>query len=183
MPMTPDAAFDAFLDFVWRPDFDGARHDNAPGETFETVRGVTQIAWTDAQRRYVVPSSVALADATDDQLSSVLRRNFWDACRCDDIVRAGYPGVALVLANHAMAVGPRAAIKLLQIAVGANPDGIFGEMTAGKVNDTARAGNLPQILTAGIEASFAGMAKAPEFLKGWDRRADACLALAKTMAQ
>ena len=158
------------LSFVWGPgrDCDGYHvtdHDSGAG----TNLGVTEATWAAAVARGIVTG--ALKDAQPWQCGRVLKRMFWDVCRCDDLG----PGIGLVVFNMAMVSGPREASLILQRVVGADEDGFIGEKTvaAAKAMDAC---DVLKLLTTRDEEFFAGLVSAKWFLKGWDARAEACYA-------
>ena len=184
---TADRAWQTFLSTVWRPDFDGTRHDAAPGETFNTVKGVTEGTWQTAQNAGVVSSSTALDDSTDNQLAAVIRWACWRPLWCDQLAKGGAPGVAIVLANMAMAAGAYEAVTLLQRTLGdVDVDGAMGPHTC--VATIGAMHNRPDLihdLTVADEAFFHALAQNPRYAKfegGWDRRAEVFEAVAKGFA-
>ena len=158
------------LAFVWEPDNDGGGDHTDPGDSGgETNRGVTHATWADMQARGVVPADVALRNATLEQLGTVLKVGFWDACRCDELPA----GVDLAVFNPAMVAGPGRGIELLQAAVGVTVDGGFGPVTMAAVLRSDPEG-LIRTLTLREENFYKLCPTAPTNLHGWDRRADEC---------
>ncbi len=174
---TPDAragavtTFDRAIDFIWAPDRDGHQDDRAPGETFATAWGVTQMTWDDALADGIVSGS--LADATRAQCKAIYRANYWEPLHCDSLD----PGVAFVLFNDATLSGVDAAARLLQRIVGATEDGIIGPQTLARAN-AMQALELIDRLTTADDTYLASLRNAPMFIKGWDRREAACRAAA-----
>jgi len=112
--MTP---FDRFWSFLQRPDIEGgARISN----DLEDPGGVTK--WGISQRAYPDENIRALTEA---RARVLCRRDYWDACRCDELP----PHVAIALADSAFNQGPATAIKLLQAALALPVDGILGPKT------------------------------------------------------
>ena len=136
---TEAEAFKVVLDFVWRPENDGARRDAAPGETFNTVRGVTEMTWSGAQQNKIVPADATLDDATDAQLAAVLHWCCWQLPGAVKLADRGLGALAIVVANMAMAAGPGTAVKMLQQTVGngLKADGGFGPNTLAAVTKAA----------------------------------------------
>lgn len=165
------SSFPVFMAFIWSPTNDGARRDNAPGETFNTVRGITQMTWDAAARDGIVAGD--LQDATDAQLTAIYQANYWNALRCNELPA----GVDVMVANDAVLAGPGHAARLLQRCVGVAEDGAIGPET---LRGVWRVGTAPLIdkLHDADDAFFASLAKAPLFLGGWTRREDDARALA-----
>ena len=159
----------ASLDFVW--EFDGLRHDAAPGEAFTTSYGVTAMTWETARGRGIVNKPIQ--EATQEDCGLILHDFYWDRVDGDNLPS----GTDLVIFNSAMIAGVRHAAPLAQRIVGADEDGIIGPLTV-----LAIRGMHPipfiQAYTAADARFFAGLARAPLFLAGWDRRADAAAARA-----
>ena len=182
---TEAEAFKVFLDFVWQPENDGARKDAAPGETFDTVRGVTQMTWTGAQQNHVVPADVTLEDSTDDQLADVLHWCCWQIPGAEKLAGQRLGALAVVVANMAMAAGAGTAVKMLQETVGNGlaVDGGFGPHTLAAVTQAAAepGRDLVGQYTQTCLRYYASLANAPRFLHGWTRRANACEAAARAL--
>lgn len=178
--------FKTFLDFVWRPDNDGQRSDAAPGETFTTVMGVTDMTWEGAQKAGIVPSDVQLTDSTNDQLAAVLKWACWTIPGAGKLAADGLPGLAVVVANMAMAAGPGTSVRLLQQTVGRGliADGRFGPHTEATVKQVATQPDIDLIgaFTRTCLTYYASLANAAMFLRGWSRRAEQCEEFARTLA-
>lgn len=163
------------LAFVWRPENDGQPyHNDANDPGGNTNMGITQNSWNEAVSAGLV--SGELKDASLDQLELILRKNYWDTCKCESIVR----GVDLVVFNMAMISGPAEAARLLQSVVGIQVDGAIGPITLEATN-TRPADELIVALTSRDESFFATLPGAKYFDHGWDRRADDCRELALSM--
>jgi len=167
--------FDQAIDFIWDPSRDGHQNDRAPGESFATAWGITQMTWDDAVARGIVSGS--LANATREQCKAIYRANYWEPLHCDAL----NPGVAFVLFNDGVLSGVDAATRLLQRSVGANEDGVIGPQTLRMAN-AMPAPQLIDKLTAADERYLASLRNAPMFIRGWDRRALACQEAALTLA-
>jgi lysozyme family protein len=166
--------FDRAVDFIWAPSRDGHRNDRAPGESFATAWGITQMTWDDAVASGIV--SGPLADATPAQCKAIYRADYWDALHCPAL----NPGVAFVLFNDATLSGGDAAAQLLQRVVGATEDGVIGPQTLRLANAMSPT-ELIERLTVADEKYLAALRNAPLFIRGWDRREQACQAEALTL--
>jgi lysozyme family protein len=173
---SPDAVttFDRAIEFIWAPNRDGHQNDRAPGESFATAWGITQMTWNDAVANGIV--SGPLADATREQCKAIYRADYWNPLRCDAL----HPGVAFVLFNDATLSGVDAAARLLQRMVGATEDGVIGPQTL-RLANAMPAAELIDRLTVADEKYLAALRNAPMFIRGWDRRERACQAEALTL--
>lgn len=70
-----------------------------------------------------------ILNLTEQQAIAIYRKDYWDACKCDQLP---YP-VALVVFDTAVNMGVASAIKMLQTALNVRVDGIIGSATIGKV--------------------------------------------------
>lgn len=107
----------------------------------------------------------------------IYKRDFWDACRCDDLPG----GVDYVVFDGAVHSGPSRSIRWLQQAVGATADGKIGPATlrAAEIN------YAPAVIerTIGFRLSFMrGLALWKSHGNGFQRRADEVRILALEMA-
>jgi lysozyme family protein len=169
------ATFEACLAFVWGPGRDGGHADQAPGETFNTVYGVTQATWDHAVAQGLVTGT--LAEATRDQCATVLHALFWNALRCSSLP----VGVALLVFNAGMMSGTGRAARRLQAVVGAQQDGVIGPQTIGLATSYGTH-RLIDALASADEAYLAGLRNASQFLGGWERRVEDARRLAFQMA-
>lgn len=182
---TPNIAYRAwqtFLATAWRPDFDGSASDDAPGEPRgNTHWGVIRPTWKMAMAHDVVVSDHNFDTAPQSDFGLVLRAVCWWPVRGDQLSSAGAPGVAIVLANMAMEAGAYRAVMLLQRTLGhLVVDGTMGPATfAATINAIAAGSDMIGELTKADEAFFASLPKAPMFLHGWTRRAEAFAAVAR----
>ena len=181
-PSIADRAWQTFLATAWRPDFDGSASDDAPGEPRgNTHWGVIRPTWQTAMAHNVVVSDQNFDTAPKPDFGVVLRAVCWRSVWGDQISSAGAPGVAIVLANMAMAAGAYRAVMLLQRTLGGLVvDGAMGPATCGATIGAVYAGrDMIGDLTRADEAFFASLPKAPMFLHGWTRRAEAFAAVAR----
>jgi lysozyme family protein len=151
--------FDAALAFIWDADRDGHAYDRAPGETFATAWGVTEMTWQAAVADGLM--SGELADATREQCATIYRARYWNPLRCDSFA----PGVAMVLFVDATLTGTGHVARLLQRIVGTVADGVIGPHTIAAANRWIPAALIGQLMDVD-EAYLATLAKAPTFLRG-----------------
>jgi lysozyme family protein len=102
---------------------------------------------------------------TPDVVAPIYKRDYWDACRCDDLP----DGVDYAVFDLAVNSGTRRAAKMLQKAAGVPDDGAVGPATLKAVAECN-----PRDLAADIcENRLAFLQALPTwdvFGKGWSRR-------------
>lgn len=94
--------------------------------------GVTQRVF-DAYRRYMNQPTTSVKFITQAEVSSIYRRQYWDAIRGDDLP----PGMDYAVFDEAVNSGPVKAIGDLQKAVGVKADGQFGMVTLMAVRNSS----------------------------------------------
>lgn len=100
-------------------------HPRDPGG--RTNLGVTQRVWEDWIGRKATEAEMRALTVSD--VAPLYRFRYWDAVRGDSLPA----GVALSVFDFGVNAGPKRAIRYLQIAAGAFPDGKIGPQTLGKV--------------------------------------------------
>lgn len=109
--------------------------------------------------------SVDIRNLTLRNAKEIYHRDYWQPARCDELPEI----VRFDMFDMAVNSGLRAAIKILQKAVNAMPDGIFGEITMSQVRKYD-----PQLLDKRINGQrllyIADIGTFPTFGKGWVRR-------------
>jgi lysozyme family protein len=130
------------------------------------MKGVTQReydAWRVAEGRPT--QDVALIDA--DEVTKIYTDEYWRAGFCDQLPAK----LNLVQFDTCVNMGTNRAIKILQQAVDATPDGVFGPLTQ-KACDECKP-PYPRALLLDPRGAVPGFAQAPGqaiFLKGWLNR-------------
>lgn len=172
--MTAPCGFNACLALVFQ--FDGFKNDQAPGEQFATAYGVTEASWGDAVREGLVTDK-PIEQATLNDCVGIIRVNYWNAIHASQLP----PGVGLVVFSDAVLCGKGHEVMLLQRIVGClDIDGAVGPETlrlSGSYGDKA----LIDALHDADDKFFESLAKAPLYLKGWERREDVMRAAAYAM--
>lgn len=169
MPL--DQLFNIALNFILNPARDGKVDDSAPGETFKTSLGITEMTFQNALDAKVVSGEFP---PTPDQAEIIYYEMYWQKNHCDKLP----DGIAIMLFNEDTLCGNGAAARLLQRCIGAVDDGIVGHETITKVWEHP----LEQLMVDFKEADetyLSELANAPLFLNGWTRREEACWRLAK----
>ncbi len=130
-----------------------------------TYRGITQRVYD----RYRDGQGLHHQDVrkiTDDELQTIYRQNYWNACSGDEL---GEP-VDLAVFDAAVNCGPGRSARWLQKAVGVTADGVIGPGTVAAVG----ASNLTATALAhvGLRREYYEELDGP-FLQGWLNRCDA----------
>jgi lysozyme family protein len=124
MPWDPNVGFNAGFDFFEGPRFDGHLDDSAPGESFDTKFGVTQMTYATALTDGVVTLPWDQVTSKED-MRPIYRKYFYDDVECYLMP----PAVAMVVFVDATLMGPRRPRENLQLALGVNIDNAFGPVT------------------------------------------------------
>lgn len=104
--------------------FEGGVSDHAADRGGLTNHGITQAAY-DAWREHGGQPKRPVTEASDAEVRTIYRDDYWLAAKCDQLPDA----LAEVVFDMAVNSGPRAAVKALQRTVGVPDDGICGPLT------------------------------------------------------
>ena len=102
---------------------------------------------------------------TAAQVAPIYRANYWNAAGCDRVPT----GADYILFDTAVNMGVRRAVKYLQNAVGVEPDGGFGSLTAHAV-EMHGAREIIASIRDQREAKYRSLPTFGRFGKGWLRR-------------
>jgi len=134
---------------------EGGYSNNPKDPGGETNWGVTKKSYP----------ALNIKNLTQDDAKAIYKRDFWDACRCEEL----FPVLAFAVFDCAVNSGCRQAVELLQQALGVDDDGVFGRVTMRRVNDEDAS-----VLTAkylGRRLGFmTNLRPWDTFSKGWARR-------------
>lgn len=160
--------FSQILRFIHR--WEGGYVNDPADRGGATHMGVTQRTY-DTWRTKNGKRPQPVRNISQQEVEDIFREDYWRAAHCDELV---WP-LNLAVADTAFNSGPSRAIKLLQQAVGAAPDGIFGPGTLAKVQGA----NTQEAFHAFVELRrtfFRNIVKhdpsQQKFLNGWLKRAD-----------
>ena len=138
-------------------------HPSDPGGM--TNLGVTARVWEEWVGHSV--DEKQMRALTPEMVAPLYKRKYWDACHADEFVS----GLDYCVFDVAVNSGPGRAIKFLQSAVGATPDGGYGSITSALVK---KAEADPAALVKAYCDSRLQFLKSlktwPTFGKGWERR-------------
>jgi uncharacterized protein (TIGR02594 family) len=144
------------------------------GITLGVFAAWRKVTLTAANRESLIRDLKAIDAAT---VREIYRQRYWDLAHCDELV----PPLALMHFDAAVNHGVGTAIRFLQEAVGVSIDGEIGPETRAAV----AAANLSAALAAYAairERRYRALPHFWRFGRGWLRRVDATLALARTLA-
>lgn len=99
------------------------------------------------------------------EAKEIYRRDYWQVAGCDKLP----PRLALVVFDAAVNHGPKAAVKFLQRAVGADDDGIIGPNTMAAVRRFDQDHVIVGFLRERLEF-FRGLKTWAKYGKGWTNR-------------
>ena len=134
-----------------------SNHEADPGG--ETMWGVTKVvARAHGYEGLMKDLPVNLAKA-------IYRKSYWDAVQAESLP----PLIRYAVFDAGVNSGPGTAIKWLQEAVGATPDGILGPKTLAAINELSPDGILRRMLAKRL-AAMTSMSGWPSFSRGWARR-------------
>lgn len=163
------AAFKDALPFILR--WEGGYVNNPKDPGGATNKGVTQKVY-DSWRRQQGLAVRDVRELTDDELDALYESGYWLPPRCNLLATP----LDLVQFDTAVNMGAGRAVRFLQQAVGATPDGSFGPGTQQCVANCDTGATLVAYCDA-REAYYRGL---PErnpnlavFLKGWLNRLNA----------
>jgi lysozyme family protein len=147
--------------------FEGATSNSVIDRGGFTHRGFTQglyDRWRRAKGRKLQP--VVLID--DDEVREIASEWFWMPCHCDEM----RPELALAVFDMAFNSGQDDAIRALQIAVGATPDGKIGPKTlaAAQASDSMALLRFLKARGAHIQETIADDPPQLGNLEGWINR-------------
>jgi lysozyme family protein len=171
--MTEQERFDRCLAEVLR--LEGGYVDDPRDPGGATRFGVTRAVLSDALGR--AASAEDVAALTPVAAGNIYRRGYWAPMRCARLPE----GVDLVTFDSAVNMGPAAAARLLQTALGVEADGIVGPKTLAAAAGLP-AGDTIQALSELRRRRYRALAGFAVFGRGWLRRTDEVEALALAWA-
>ena len=151
--------YSAGITFIW--EWDGFKNDSAPGESWQTSYGITEMTWATAVQDGTVSGS--FADMTADQAKIIYAARYY-APFCHLL-----PGVAFSCFVEATLTGVGHTARLLQRIVHVTQDAVVGPHTEAAALAYGQT-KLINAIVAADKAYLASLASAPRFLRGWTRR-------------
>ena len=139
-----------------------------------TMWGFTQAVWEKYVGHEVTQDDMKALKKED--VKPVYKRDYWDAVRGDDLPT----GVDYAVFDFAINAGPAAARKMIQRALGVNPDGAIGPATIKAIQD-ADGKELMQKFSDVKTAFYKSLDNFPVYGKGWLKRVADVQIAASTM--
>lgn len=149
--MTPN--FRSAVEIVLMHEGGYVKHPKDPGG--ETNYGISKRAYPTAD----------IKDLTRDGAIAIYHRDFWTPLKCDSLPF----GVALVLFDFGVNAGKGAAVKAIQRAANARPDGVLGPATIAAINAMHKNAVIEALTTERI-LYYTKLNNWGTFGKGWLRR-------------
>ena len=134
--------------------------DGRPGCT---NLGVTQAAWEAYIGRKVTHDEMRALTRKD--VDPFYRAMYWDSIRADELPQL----LRYAVFDAGVNSGPVTAIRWLQQAVGATPDGVLGPRTLAAIQELNHDATLRRMLAKRLTA-MTSMSGWPSFSRGWARR-------------
>ena len=135
--------------YVWHPSDPGG----------ETNWGVTKVV----ARQHGYEGD--MKDLPVELAKAIYRKSYWDAVQAESLP----PLIRYAVFDAGVNSGPGTAIRWLQQAVGATPDGVLGPKTLAALQEVNPDGLLRRMLAKRLTA-MTYMSGWPSFSKGWARR-------------
>jgi lysozyme family protein len=139
-----------------------------------TMWGCTQAVWEKYVGHEVTQDDMKALKKED--VKPVYKRDYWDAVRGDDLPT----GVDYAVFDFAINAGPAAARKMIQRALGVNPDGAIGPATMKAIQD-ADGKELMQKFSDAKTSFYKSLDNFPVYGKGWLKRVADVQTSASTM--
>jgi lysozyme family protein len=162
--------FDEALKAILKHEGGFVNHPKDPGGM--TNLGVTKKVWEEWVGRPV--DEKAMRALTPETVAPMYKKKYWDAVKADEMP----DGLDYLMFDFAVNAGPGRAIKTMQKAIGATPDGAIGPKTMAALK-AANQSELVAKFSAEKEAFYRSLPTFATFGKGWLRR----VAEAKTHAE
>ena len=134
-----------------------SNHEADPGG--ETMWGVTKVV-ARAHGYEGLMKDLPVATAKE-----IYRKSYWDSVQAEKLP----PLIRYAVFDAGVNSGPVTAIRWLQQAVGATPDGTLGPKTLAAINEVNPEGILRRMLAKRLTA-MTSMSGWPSFSRGWARR-------------
>lgn len=134
-----------------------SNHEADPGG--ETMWGVTKVV-ARAHGYEGLMKDLPVATAKE-----IYRKSYWDPVQADKLPQL----LRYAVFDAGVNSGPATAIRWLQQAVGATPDGILGPRTLAAINELNHDATLRRMLAKRLTA-MTSMSGWPSFSRGWARR-------------
>jgi len=161
-------SFVASLPFILR--WEGGFVDDPNDHGGRTNKGVTQNVFNAWRADQALPQQ-DVKQINDQEVAAIYYHRYWQPSKCDELRRK----LDLAAFDTAVNMGPNRAIKVLQEAVGCDPDGRFGDQTRTACDscDVGEAMIKYCEIRERLYRTFAQRPGQDRFLKGWLNRLNA----------
>jgi lysozyme family protein len=106
-----------------------------------------------------------IAEVNSDDAKAIYRRDYWDACKCDQLP---WP-LSLYVFDAAVNQGVNPACRMLQLVLDCKQDGIIGQQTLTAASRRG-GGETPSLYMAARAIRYTGTRSFDKFGKGWLKR-------------
>jgi lysozyme family protein len=134
-----------------------------------TNLGVTQRVWEEFVGHPV--SEADMRALTPEKVGKLYKQRYWDRIQADKLPK----GVDYVVFDFAVNAGVGRAVKMLQSAVGSNPDGVVGPRTLESVNAMGAKELVNKYSDERVDFYNGIVARRPDqarFIRGWLNRTE-----------
>jgi lysozyme family protein len=173
--VAPASGFDACIPVILAAEGGFVNDPRDPGGA--TNRGIT--ARTLAAWRHGPVSKDDVRQLGEGEARAIYRANYWNPLRADELPR----GVDLVVFDFGVNAGPARAARLLQMAIGAFPDGAIGPATLARLRSVNDIEALIRRLGALREGYYRSLDTFRHFGPGWLKRVGEITRRALAMAR
>lgn len=163
-------AFKRAMKFVSK--WEGGKVDAVGDRGGRTAFGITQATYNAYRAKRGMPDK-DVWDIAQDEIDSIYWEMFWKPAKCDILPDP----LDLVVFDSAVQHGPARAVKWLQMALGMEPDGIFGPRSVKALQEEIGAGMTDAVVAmylATRDHFYADIIKRDatqmKFSKGWGNR-------------
>ncbi|MBV9248730.1 MAG: glycoside hydrolase family 108 protein [Acetobacteraceae bacterium] len=167
------ANFDVCLEFVFKEE--GGYVDDPLDPGGATNLGITLNVLSEWRHTAVTKADVQ--NLGKDEAGAIYRAKYWNVVRGDDLPA----GVDLMVFDAAVNLGAGRSARILQIAVGANPDGAIGPATLESTQGNDSTVLISKLTDARV-AWYQSLSTFSRFGKGWTARVNRAKQLALQMA-
>lgn len=154
--------FDVALRYVLGHEGGYVNHPDDPGGA--TNKGVTQVVYDNWRSRQGLAKQ-SVRKISDDEVSAIYRRQYWDVIGGDDLPS----GVDYAVFDFAVNSGPARAARYLQKCIGAARDGLVGSETIAKASERDECDLIDQLCQERLKF-VRGLKTYKTFGRGWERR-------------
>lgn len=128
-----------------------------------TMRGVTIATYSHYLKREATQQE--LRNITNEEVRDIYKTLYWNKVRADDLPS----GIDYALFDASVNMGVTQAVILMQLSVGATPDGVIGEKTIAAINSKDPNETLNRF-TSIKESFYKSLKNFSVYGKGWLRR-------------